>query len=570
MSTPKPARDQRRFAHFSVVLCVVVAMLTIGMLGSRLSYAASPNTGTIIGPGGLCLDVTAPAANDAKVVVDTCSGGSSQQWTMNSNGTISTGALCLVDKGGSTSPKTHARVESCSDSTYQGWQVSGASIVSTASGLCLEDSDGKTTSGSPISLNTCQADAAQTWAVPGSGSGASSCRAAPSVPSNLTGTATASTPGVTLSWGAAPPAANCTLSAYDVFRGGTEIGSSTAPSYTDSHVTAGSTYEYSVDAIDTSGHSSAQSPSVSVNVPSTGAGTSAVMVTDGSELASALAAATPGQTIKLADGTYSGNFVTTASGTASSPIILTGSRQAILASSKIGSGYVLHLTGSDHWQLTGFSVTGAQKGIVLDKSSYDTINGVQVYGVGDEGIHLREGSSYDLVENCYVHNTGLGTAKYGEGIYVGSAVKNWPAFETATDQYGNKVDASDNDSLLDNTVTNTGAEDIDTKEGTLNGTISGNALSDPGQGAAAIDVKGNHYTVSSNVISGATTDHGAIEIWELVAGYGEDSTITANKLGSTGSAVGVYVSKGATGDTVSCSNTVIQPSAGLSNVACTS
>jgi nitrous oxidase accessory protein NosD len=155
-----------------------------------------------------------------------------------------------------------------------------------------------------------------------------------------------------------------------------------------------------------------------------GSGTT-VSVSTAAQLAAALTAAVPGQTIRLANGTYNGNFVATASGTAAAPIILSGSRQAVLASSSVKSGYVLHLSGANYWQLNGFAVTGAQKGIVLDESGHDVINGVEVHGVGDEGIHLRQGSSNDLVENSYVHNTGLSSAQYGEGIYVGSAESNW-------------------------------------------------------------------------------------------------------------------------------------------------
>jgi hypothetical protein len=132
------------------------------------------------------------------------------------------------------------------------------------------------------------------------------------------------------------------------------------------------------------------------------------------------------------------------------------------------------------------------------------------------------------------------------------------------------VDASDNDTILDNTISSTGAENIDTKEGTIDGVVQGNVLTNPGSGAAALDLKGDNYSVTANTVTGATTDHGAMEIWALVAGYGQDNTVSANNLGSTGQAVGVYVAKGATGNNISCSNTVSQPSAGLSNVTCTS
>ena len=55
-----------------------------------------------------------------------------------------------------------------------------------------------------------------------------------------------------------------------------------------------------------------------------------VRVTTAVELEDALAAAQPGATIELADGTYVGKFVATVPGTASAPIHLCGSPAAIL------------------------------------------------------------------------------------------------------------------------------------------------------------------------------------------------------------------------------------------------
>ncbi|MEU4602940.1 chondroitinase-B domain-containing protein [Kribbella sp. NPDC023972] len=70
------------------------------------------------------------------------------------------------------------------------------------------------------------------------------------------------------------------------------------------------------------------------------------------QLKSALTNAGPGDTIKLADGTYTGNFKTTVSGTSSAPITLTGSANAVLKST---GGYGLHLNGSSYWNVRGVS-----------------------------------------------------------------------------------------------------------------------------------------------------------------------------------------------------------------------
>src|SRR5689334_11741512 len=89
-------------------------------------------------------------------------------------------------------------------------------------------------------------------------------------------------------------------------------------------------------------------------------------VSTAAQLKTALAGAKPGDTIKLADGTYTGNFKTTVSGSSSAPITLTGSAAAVLTA---GGGYGLHLNGASYWQVKGITVTGGQKGIMIDSAT---------------------------------------------------------------------------------------------------------------------------------------------------------------------------------------------------------
>lgn len=407
----------------------------------------------------------------------------------------------------------------------------------------------------------------------------------PSAPSSLTGSVSSGT--VTLQWQASPSTG---VASYTVLRGGTSIGSVNASSSLVYHDTpsAGSTYSYQVEAVDGSGDVSSPSNSVSVTVPTpstptpptpptsnpapvpTPLGSNIVNVSTSAQLTAALAAAQPGQTIELADGTYSGDFTATASGTATAPITIYGSSNAIIDGGNLGNGYAFYLNHANYWQVVGLTLTNAGKGLVADNSSHTVINGVTIHTIGDEGLHLREGSSYDVVEASTVFSTGQKSPGFGEGMYVGSAIKNWPLYTTTTDQYGNKVDGSNYDELLNNTIHNTGAENIDTKEGTLGGVLAGNTLSYPGSGTGSVDVKGNSYTVENNNVSNSpNNDHAAIEVWELVTGYGQNNVLSGNSLGSTGSALGIYVSNGTVATVVKCSNTVTAPTAGLSNTACT-
>src|SRR5690606_21340098 len=112
-----------------------------------------------------------------------------------------------------------------------------------------------------------------------------------------------------------------------------------------------------------------------------------------------------GDLIKLADGTYKGKFVATVSGTSSSKIAICGTRKAILDGESLKTGYTLHLKAS-HNQLVGFSVTRGKNGIVLDSAKYNILQGLAVYNIGNEGIHLRTHSSANVIQNNEISNTG--------------------------------------------------------------------------------------------------------------------------------------------------------------------
>ena len=84
---------------------------------------------------------------------------------------------------------------------------------------------------------------------------------APSVPTGLSGTAISSSQ-INLTWTAS--ADNIAVTGYKVFRNGTQIGTSTAVSYSDTGLAASTAYSYTVAAYDAAGNTSAQSTSVSV------------------------------------------------------------------------------------------------------------------------------------------------------------------------------------------------------------------------------------------------------------------------------------------------------------------
>ncbi|MFF0793983.1 PHB depolymerase family esterase [Streptomyces spiralis] len=95
---------------------------------------------------------------------------------------------------------------------------------------------------------------AKFWGLDGSG-GQGGTGSLPA-PTGLTVTGTTDT-GASLAWNSVSGAAS-----YNVYRGGTKVGSATGTSYTDTGLSAGTSYTYTVAAVDSSGAAGASSASV--------------------------------------------------------------------------------------------------------------------------------------------------------------------------------------------------------------------------------------------------------------------------------------------------------------------
>jgi hypothetical protein len=288
-------------------------------------------------------------------------------------------------------------------------------------------------------------------------------------------------------------------------------------------------------------------------------------VSTASQLKHALENARPGQVIVLAPGSYRGQFATSKSGTPDAPITLCGPRGAVLDGGDISRGYTLHLDHASWWRVEGFTVQSGQKGVVTDGASHILIAGLYVHGIGDEGIHLRDFSSDNTVSGNVVRDTGLLEPKFGEGIYVGTAHKNWCRYS------GCQPDASDRNVITGNDVADTTAENIDIKEGTTGGKIIGNHLNGTGMVASAatawINVKGNDWTIEDN--TGTDSNKDGLQVHQVYPGWGLGNVFRANKLQVNGSGYGIYVQHKRLNTVVTCNNVVSGAGRGLSNIDCT-
>ena len=289
-------------------------------------------------------------------------------------------------------------------------------------------------------------------------------------------------------------------------------------------------------------------------------------VSSAGALSSALSSARPGEVISLAPGVYTGEFVASVSGTASAPITLCGSRNAVLQGESINKGYTLHLDHASWWRLEGFTVEGGQKGVMADESDHDLLYGLYVHGTGDEAIHLRSFSSDNTVSNNEVRDTGLLKQFYGEGIYVGSAHSNWCTYS------GCQPDRSDGNVLMDNNIADTTAENIDIKEGTTGGKITGNQFNGTGMVESAatgwINVKGNDWTVQDN--TGVDSVKNGYQVHQVYSGWGIGNVFIGNRAQVNGPGYGIYVQNKRLQTVVACNNVVTSAGSGFSTVACSS
>lgn len=292
-----------------------------------------------------------------------------------------------------------------------------------------------------------------------------------------------------------------------------------------------------------------------------------VNVANASELALALKKPMPGDLIRMADGTYTGNFLATVSGTADRRITLCGSRNAVIQTGSTSTlGFALTIR-ANYWVLVGFTVTNAQQGVAVDGGNHNHVIGLAVHGTGQEAIQLYKFSSYNIVQNNRIYNTGLWNPEWGEGVYVGSPWDQWPA------NSGNQPDASNYNEILNNHFgPDVRAEHVDVKEGTTGGVIEGNQFD--GQGIVQsqvwvdswVEVKGNGWTVRGN--TGSVSPQDGFQAYSVIGGWGHNNVFESNVADVQGPGYGFFVQPGM-GHVVRCSNQVTNAAAGFANVPCT-
>ena len=115
-----------------------------------------------------CVDVNGGSATPGtKIQMWACNNSpTSQQWTVESNGTLGINGQCLDITGASTANGALIEEWTCTGGANQQWLAVNGEFVNPASGKCLDDPGFNTTQGTQLDLWTCNGGANQQWSPP--------------------------------------------------------------------------------------------------------------------------------------------------------------------------------------------------------------------------------------------------------------------------------------------------------------------------------------------------------------------------------------------------------------------
>ena len=140
---------------------------------SDLSVAqegTATSTGSIVagGDSAECVDDnTGSSAPGTKVQLWDCDANpSSQDWTINANGTITINGECMDITDASTANNALVELWTCNGGANQQWEAENGTLVNPVSGKCLDDPGANTAEGTQLDIYTCGDGTNQQWWLP--------------------------------------------------------------------------------------------------------------------------------------------------------------------------------------------------------------------------------------------------------------------------------------------------------------------------------------------------------------------------------------------------------------------
>lgn len=129
---------------------------------SSLAPTSGPHTSRVVwNATSKCLDRDVGGGH---AQIWDCLTGSNQLWTLNVDGTVTTGGVCLQMPAGVTANHTPVSVATCNGADNQRWAVgTGNTLLNVQSGRCLDLDSGDYTNGRQLQIYDCVGGPNQTW-----------------------------------------------------------------------------------------------------------------------------------------------------------------------------------------------------------------------------------------------------------------------------------------------------------------------------------------------------------------------------------------------------------------------
>lgn len=217
-----------------------------------------------------------------------------------------------------------------------------------------------------------------------------------------------------------------------------------------------------------------------------------------STIAAGLAAARPGDTVRVGAGTYRTPVTTTKAGRPDAPIRIVGSGARLEGE---GEGRLVQILHS-HVTLEGFDLSNADKLVWVQEATGVRILGNVLHDAGGECVRLKYFAAGNEVAGnhiaaCGLRNFDLGAdRKNGEGIYIGTAPEQLDRNPTR------RPDASSLNRVHDNVIS-TPAECVDVKEAATGNVIERNLCTDGADpDGAGLSSRGRATVFAGNVSTG--------------------------------------------------------------------
>jgi predicted alpha-1,2-mannosidase len=125
-------------------------------------------TGPITGLAGKCVDVSGSnTANGTHIQLYDCNGTGAQQWTVNTNGSLSALGKCMDVTSSGTANGTLIQLWDCNGTGAQVWQSqANGTLRNPNSGRCLDVPGSNTANGTQLEIWDCSGAANQVWQLP--------------------------------------------------------------------------------------------------------------------------------------------------------------------------------------------------------------------------------------------------------------------------------------------------------------------------------------------------------------------------------------------------------------------